>query len=93
MYRLYTCVSTRLWPTIKKHIDFHQQVLWQLGRVSGRDKKQKKAGGETMKWDGGGEINIGRTGNRRDFEGRRGKMEWEVEYIKFQCHSLGLGNC
>lgn len=46
-----------------------------------------------MKWDGGGEINIGRAGNRRDFEGRRGKMEWEVEYIKFQCHSLGLGNC
>lgn len=30
---------------------------------------------------------------QRGFEGQRGKMEWEVEYIKFECHSLGLGNC
>lgn len=30
---------------------------------------------------------------QRGFEGQRGKMEWEVEYIKSECHSLGLGNC
>lgn len=30
---------------------------------------------------------------QRGFEGRRGEMGWEVEYIKFDCHSLGLGNC
>lgn len=26
-------------------------------------------------------------------EGRRGTMEWEVEYIKLQLHSLNMGNC
>lgn len=60
---------TQLWHFIKKIIDFHQQVLWQLDQSQGKDKKTRPMWRE-------GEI-----GPRTEvFEGR-GEGRWNTSSL------------
>lgn len=83
--------SSQLWPIIKKHISiFINRSVANRTREGGT--KKRRAGRDNA--TGRRRRDKYRKGReQRGFEGQRGKMEWEVEYIKFECHSLGLGNC